>query len=418
MAIYGKNIMFSVEKLQNLQIGNIYSYKELCNLLDDKEVKGTSRIAQRKVWDSYFTLEKVEGKRVFKLVHIFDNQQLDNVFRVGEEHIANSAKLILDYFMQYKDTDYFERSEKYPELIETLLFSIDIGETCGYLRSNEVFNYKDVRDILSDKKHRDWLKEKLKTEKERLKESYYEPNPIIDTLDKLQIKDNRVISYFIKTVIQVFADIRNNLLSSLQKKGVIQHHRKVLVRIKNKRPIALLDIEVAQYNLILQEYCKELNRKISTFGFTKRNWTEFNKRLKNELGYSGIYTGYYVAFTEKTVVAELNEIERDVLENENREHFKGKVVAKLESKEQALEIGKDKAPSLFSSNREEARLAVLAMMSDAEVQMALDEIALTQTGVSTEPEPDTTSFMDKLYSDTETAAKTTTDLNKLVDSFL
>jgi hypothetical protein len=402
--------MFSVEKLQNLQIGNIYSYKELCSLLGDKEIKGGggSRERQKKEWSRYFTLEKVEGKRVFKLVNIFDSQQLDNVFRVGEEHITNSAKLILNYFMQYKDTDDFERSEKYPELIETLLFSIDIGETCGYLRSNEVFNYKDVRDILSDKKHRNWLKEKLKTEKERLKESYYEPNPIIDTLDNLQINDNRVISYFIKTVNQVFADIRNNLLSSLQKKGVIQHHRKVLIKYKNKEKVVLSDIEEAQYNLILQTYCKELNRKISTFGFTKKNWTEFNKRLKNELGYSGIYTGYYVAFTEKTVVAELNEIERDVLENENREHFKGKVVARLESKEQAVKRVESGTPNFSVDFNREEFLAGLTMDDDAQAAYIH----------KTEPEPNTTSFMDKLYSDAETAIKTTKELHKLVDSFL
>lgn len=408
--------MFSVEKLQNLQIGNIYAYKELCSLLGDKEIKGGggSRERQKKEWNRYFTLEKVEGKRVFKLVNIFDSPQLDNAFRVGEEHIANSATLILNYFMRYKDSHYFKQSEQYPELIETLLFSIDIGETCGYLSGNGYFNYRYIREILSDKEYKDKLKlEKMKSSKEY----FYEPNFVIDTLDNLQIDDNRIISYFINTVNQVFADIRNNLLSSLQKKGVIQHHRKVLVRIENKRPIALLDIEVAQYNLILQDYCKELNRKISTFGFTKKNWTEFNKRLKNELGYSGIYTGYYIAFTERTVAAELNAIERDVLENENREHFKGKVVAKLESKAPTLEIGNDKAPRLFSSNREEAKAALLAQMSDADAQMALDEIALTQTGVSTKPEPDT-SFMDKLYSDTETATKTTTDLHKLVDSFL
>lgn len=295
--------MFPVEKLQNLQIGSVYTYSELCRLLSAKEVKGTSRIAQKKVWESYFTLEKV-GRR-FRLVNIFDSRKFDNVFRKGEEHIANSAKLLLNYFTQYKDE--FKQSEKHPELVEKILFSTDIGITCGYLS----YDWKSINrtNLLN--------------------------NPYARAIAEMKLEDDKkVISLFLSEVKEVFSDLLKNMLGSLQREGVIQDCNKVLVRIEDKEYIVLSGTEEEQYHLILEHYIKQCypyRVKISTYPFTKKDWSQFNKMLKAELGYS-VYQCVSIAFHEKIVGTELNEAEQDVLRDENSKLFKERLAARLENK--------------------------------------------------------------------------------------
>lgn len=304
-------------QVQNLITGNIYSYSELCQTLHAEECSGNTRIAQRKVWDSYFQLAKVGRK--FKVIEVFQNMNIDTLFK--EQHTINSAKLLLDYFMEHKNTSKFTRVEQYPELIETLLFSSDIGEACGYLPES----YRFTKVVLSNK-------QRLST------------HPVSIFLEKNNI-DNGSVSIFTKTVKETFKDIRDTLLESLRKKKVIQHYRKVLIRVeelprqaymqKKTRNVALTDSEVAVYNTIIDEYCRSIStetKQRSNFNLTKQDWTTVNRLLEASLGFSSIYTGYYVAFLEKTVVAELEKLAKQELAVHNNKHLRDKVINKLVTK--------------------------------------------------------------------------------------
>lgn len=304
-------------QVQNLIIGNIYSYSELCKVLRAEECSGNTRIAQRKVWDSYFTLEKIGRK--FKVIEVFQNMNIDTMFK--EQHTINSAKLLLDYFMEHKNTSKFTRIEQYPELIETLLFSSDIGEACGYLPES----YRYTKVILGNK--------------QRLAH-----HPVSIFLKENSI-DNGSISIFTKTVKETFKDIRDTLLESLRKKKVIQHYRKVLIRVeelpkqaqmkKKTRNVALTDSEVAVYNTIVDEYCRSISTETSqrgVFNLTKHDWVKIGRLLEASLGFRDIYTGYYVAFLEKTVVSELEKLAKQDLAQHNNKHLKDKVINKLVKK--------------------------------------------------------------------------------------
>lgn len=66
------------KKYENLIIGNTYTYKELCNVLSEKEKGGNSKILQIKEWNRYFSYyhpinpkTKKESKK-FTITEIFD----------------------------------------------------------------------------------------------------------------------------------------------------------------------------------------------------------------------------------------------------------------------------------------------------------------------------------------------------------
>jgi hypothetical protein len=230
--------------------------------------------------------------------------------------------------------------------------------------------------------------------------------------------DEQVISFFIDEVDTLFYDSLRNLLKSLLKHDAMQDCRKVLIgKNEDKQQVVLSESEKVQHDLILQSYYKEFHpdrTKISTWKLSPTNRTEFNKKLKEELGYSKVYSGYCVAFDEKTELDELDENEQQKLRANNKKHFKEKVVAKLETeKGLALKRGGNR-PSKSSPFDIEYFLAGLVIDDDA-VAAYIHKMATE--GVSTKPERDTR-FKDHLFYDIETATKRMTDLKKLVDSFL
>ena len=73
-------------KLENISIGEVYTYSELCKLLEEKEKAGNSKISQIKEWDRYFSYyhpinpkTKKESKK-FNITQIFDTpkEKIDN----------------------------------------------------------------------------------------------------------------------------------------------------------------------------------------------------------------------------------------------------------------------------------------------------------------------------------------------------
>ena len=73
-------------KLENIKVGEVYTYSELCKLLEEKEKAGNSKISQTKEWDRYFSYyhpinpkTKKESKK-FHITEIFDTpkEKIDN----------------------------------------------------------------------------------------------------------------------------------------------------------------------------------------------------------------------------------------------------------------------------------------------------------------------------------------------------
>ena len=344
-------------RVENLIVGNIYSYSELCQTLGAEECSGNARIAQKKVWDLYFSLSKVGRK--FRITEVFQTLPIERMFK--EQHITNSARLLLNYFMEYIESSRFHRVEGCPKLIATLLFGVDIGETCGYFSDQ----YRYDKGYLE-------------------KPAKVEGHPVQDRLNYHSVSGSSV-SIFNSIVRETFKDIRNSLLESLLKKRVIQNYRRVLIKLvpneyksnKVSKPEILTDDEVSKYNLLLQEFCTKHypNKPISTFGFSKPHRAEFDSLLRKTFGGTEIFTGYYIAFTEQTVAKELAELEKNELMRSNNGFFKGKVMEKFAGKREK-EVGK------------------------------LEEGKLTKH----------TEFNKKVYKDN--VDKTIADLAKMVDEFL
>ena len=273
----------------------VYTYAEICAFRGEKPTSGNTRIAQLKRWEREFKMEKVGRK--FQIVEIYSPPKVTGMFRKGEQHLENSSRLLLDYLASFKDSGRFQRSEQFPEIIETLLYSVDIGEICGYLNEN----YRFIRDNNKE------------------------------AATSLEV--SRVaLGLFSKLIGEEFGQTRRKLLESLKKKGVIYHYRKGLIGVKEgERPVALNDAQTAKFNLELAEYCEGVGRPVSTFGFSAGDWVAFHKRIKaTGLGeFDNIFTGYYIAFTEKSITKGLEKAIKDDLKLENREFFAGKLMIKL-----------------------------------------------------------------------------------------
>jgi len=299
---------YLAERVQHLKVGTTYSYKQLCDTLGCEMLTSKSKVAQRKVWNTYFTLETIGYS--YKVVEIFNTLQLDKLFK--EQHTTNSAKLLLNYFMEHKDTHRFTRVEKCPELIETFLFTSDILEICGYVPEQYRYDRRNLKDSkLSDR------------------------NPIREFLIAEGI-DYCTLDVFLKEEYATSNEVRATLLDSLRSKKVIQHYRKELVRMvksdfgKVKHPVALTNSEIAHHNLIKDNFFKELSNRgkgkiKNDFTMTVPERRELKKLLEENLGYSDILTGYYVAFTEATVLEELDAITTWESKVGNNEHFKTKL---------------------------------------------------------------------------------------------
>lgn len=307
------------KQVENIVVGELYSYSELCKIIGAEVCSGNTRIAQKKVWDMYFTLRKVGRK--FVVSEVFRTLPIDKLFK--EQHTTNSAKLLLDYFMEHKDTSKFNRIEECPELFATLLFSVDLGETCGYVSEE----YRYDKSVLENKKRLD-------------------THPVSNRLATKNIH-NASVCVFNKLIKETFKDLRNTLLESLLKKRVIQNYRRVLVKLvkdeyKSNRmvkPVVMSDDEVARYNLLLQDFCTKYypDKPLSTFFFTTKHKQEFDMLLDTEFSCADIFTGYYVAFTERTVVKGLADLEKLELKEHNNGYFKSKVLEKYERRKAAEE---------------------------------------------------------------------------------
>ena len=315
------DLPYIAELVQNLQVGTIYTYKDLCTILRSEAFTGgASKIAQKKVWDKYFRTEKI-GYR-YKVTEIFPSKLLpdfQSLFAADEGHLMTSAIKLLKFFKTSKDK---VASEKFPEINELLLYSKDFATICGYISEDYYFDRQCYR--AGDYK-------------------------------------NSLSSYFHTTVGNKFSELLRNLLLSLQRKGIITHSRKVLTKFdkeKGKR-VVLSDEEEAKYNLLIQEYWKSkgIMDKNTTFGFSEKDWVAFGK-LTTELG-ANIYSGYYVAFTEQNVLEGLQAIE------DNKIHF-SKTVIRV--------FNRDRDIALKSMKEREAKLAGLLVGEELPKESFLEKV--------------------------------------------
>lgn len=102
-----------------LHEGVIYTYKELCSFMDDKEWSGNAnrRENQERAWKCYFDFEKIPYKG-YKILHIYDKPKYGNYISQEDEREFNGKYnsyiyqilLILLYKSMYNedDSDFYE----------------------------------------------------------------------------------------------------------------------------------------------------------------------------------------------------------------------------------------------------------------------------------------------------------------------
>ena len=299
--------VFLEEQVQRLQVNAVYSYKELCKLLSCKEYSGDSKKAQRKVWDLYFSLEKTGYK--YKVTEIFQTKKVidfDTLFAADEEHIKTSAKALIEFFNNSGSKVSLEEDNEVKKL---LLFSKDFATICGYI-SEDYYNYRQGYRLFGTK--------------------------------------SPLETYFYTIIGNKFSELLRNLLISLQRKGLLLHSRKVLTKWDSflKQRIIMTDDEVSLYNKEVIELWKRkgLLDKVSTFGFSDKDWEELGKRTE-KIG-TNIYVGYYVSFVEKELRAGQKALA------ENKLHF-GKTVTKVFNRDKAIAERKIQEAKNFQFNKVE-----------------------------------------------------------------
>lgn len=79
--------MITYDKVNELELNHKYTYEELCCLLDEERVHGTTLYNQRKRWSQYFEW-RTEGKTTatrFIITKIYKEIKVETVYRVDDK---------------------------------------------------------------------------------------------------------------------------------------------------------------------------------------------------------------------------------------------------------------------------------------------------------------------------------------------
>ena len=277
-----------VDRLNDLPLGGIVSYSELCNLLGETEVAGDSRKAQRTRWGKYMVLETVGRKLMIKQVFSPKGYQSEGNFHVDETHIFNSSLLLQDYLIRMLPAADDTTIEG---IFSLTLFNKDIAQRCGYIPEK----FYDYRQEL------------------KAGQIYGEARPLLQM-------------YLASCVSTTFANLARKLLTSLERKKLIVI-RNVYVGVSNGSKWDLSEEEVVQYNSVLLEYAKLYN-KGKILGINTSNKVFKSMLIGEGLPYLNVYKGYKVFFKESVIRDSLERELKQQLVNSNNGHFKGKVKVK------------------------------------------------------------------------------------------
>lgn len=287
--------MENIDNLDKLILGAIYSYKELCELLEEPEKSGDSRVAQFTRWNSYITFEKVGRK--LKVIAVFQSRTLAPTnFKAGGVHLTNSGYLLMEYFLQNKDSIAIP-SEKFPNIYHVTLFPREVAEICGFLPES----YKLIKQGL-------------------LAGSVDIPtSSLIQTLFGQIV--NGTVSDMIKTT-----------LNSLSKKKVFNLANISLGQLPNKSLRELTFDETTKLNEIKLTYWKTTypEKSLQAMKFEYEDYISIADTLLKEFGVTKVYPAYKLGFSSEVLTKFLLEQEESLAKVANNGVIKTKVRGKVE----------------------------------------------------------------------------------------
>lgn len=282
-----------VDNLAKLQAGEMYSYRELCVVLGEKETTGCSRISQMKSWESYLGLEKVGRK--LKVTSIYECRDIKREYKEKEQHIANSAELLLSYLVEHIDE--CNASEKYPDVRYVTLFTKEVADICGYVP-----------------------------------ESFFEARKALQN----ELASGAVVSLlahtlFNNTVRELAGNVVKSMLTSLGKKNILYVERVYIGVIGWNRELTreLTREEVIVYQSIRFNYIQENHKGKKAVLLNDADYKSMQEELYERLKVKRVYTANYIGFSAKDIVVALEEQIRDNKRVGNNGFFKGKVKGKL-----------------------------------------------------------------------------------------
>lgn len=291
-----------VDNLNKLPLGSILSYKEICFLLEEKEVAGNSRIRQAEEWSSYMVLEKVGRKFLIKQVFSPQEQGIEHRFNKDERHILNSALLLQEYLLDRSLK--FGADDTEIEGIESVtLFTKDVASICGYVPS-----------------------------------SYYENRIELKTGNIVCTASPALQMYFASIVKTEVSETVRRLLTSLEKKLLIVV-KKVHVGVNNMSQEELSDAQVVLFNSVKLAYAQKK-------GFTKKlnylntsTW-EFRRMLKEAgLEFINVFTAYRITYKVDTLKANLEQELKEQASIHNNRGLKTRVKTVAGKEDKMMEEG-------------------------------------------------------------------------------
>lgn len=282
-----------IDNLVKLQAGELYSYREVCTILGEKEVSGNARPAQFKRWESYLGLEKVGRK--LKVTSIYECRDIKREYKEKEQHIANSAELLLSYLVEHIDA--CNASEKYPDVRYVTLFTKEVADICGYVP-----------------------------------ESFFEARKTLQN----ELASGAVVSLlahtlFNNTVRELAGNVVKSMLTSLGKKNILYVERVYIGVIGWNRELTreLTREEVVVYQSIRFNYIQENYKGKKAVLLNDADYKSMQEELYEKLKVKRVYTANYIGFNAKDIVIALEEQIRENKRLRNNSFFKGKVKGKL-----------------------------------------------------------------------------------------
>lgn len=279
-----------VDNLVKLQAGELYSYSEVCTILGEKEVSGNARPAQFKRWESYLGLEKVGRK--LKVTSIYECRDIKREYKEKEQHIANSAELLLSYLVEHIDE--CNVSEKYPDVRYVTLFTKEVADICGYVPQGYFEARKTLQHELAS-------------------------GAVVSMLAQ---------TLFNNTVRELAGNVIKSMLASLGKKNIL-YVEKVYIGTVGGSSRELSREEVVVYQSIRFNYIRENYKGKKAVLLNEADYKSMQEEMFEKLKVKRVYTANYIGFNAKDIVVALEEQIRDNKRVGNNGFFKGKVKGKL-----------------------------------------------------------------------------------------
>ena len=244
---------------KNLIIGDILSYKELCNKLNQPIYGGNQKKYQLKEFKRYFDFENVNRKII--ITDIYKNPSIEEA--KNAIYVKYIECVLLDYLSKQKDYKIY--------ISRTRLWLLLGVITENYVQYNK--NREELKNI--DEKMTDF-----------------------------EIND------FFKRCNNNFPKIIDSSLNSLQRRCLIKYSKPYMIVEKDKNENLIYreatDLEISYILKVKRKVMKQFNVEIEIQiywnGQEEEYYDVLNKIFKEEQGWEGIYTCYKIVYDQENAL--------------------------------------------------------------------------------------------------------------------